>query len=304
MHGGSGGTPGGPGTCTVAQAMIPAPPLAIQILIDGSATMNTVLPSSTATYYNQVQTYLFDPSSGLVASTQAHDPIGATIFQSQGPTCPSLPAVQPALNNILTVNSLVTSHSPNGNTPTAAAITSAQNGFAANLPAGALPVIVVMSAGQPTDCTGAQSPTVTQTAYSAVQTAFGAGIHTFVVSFATLAADQAYFQKLANLGAGSATDVTVYPITATTSTPAALLSDLDAMAHNARSCEIALTNNVDATMGSQAAVTLNGVALVFNTDWVFEGGKKIKLLGDACTNLRAGESTPEVDMTMPCVSVL
>jgi hypothetical protein len=49
-----------------------------------------------------------------------------------------------------------------------------------------------------------------------------------------------------------------------------------------RSCEIAVDGNVDLSRADEGIVILNGVELVFGTDWEMQDADTLLLLGAAC----------------------
>ena len=69
------------------------------------------------------------------------------------------------------------------------------------------------------------------------------------------------------------------------------------------SCDLSLTSSIDATQAMNGTLTINGVTLMYGTDWTLVGGNVIRVQGSACNTLKT-TTNPSVSATFPCGSVI
>lgn len=298
---GSGGGGGGgptvdancPGVNFTATQVIPS----IQLLIDRSGSMGTNLQNTNTSRYQAMRDALVG-TNGVVAQLQAKAHFGASLYSSDSP-CPKLyNTTARTLNNFQQVKTLIESQSPNGNTPTPGAIDQTVALFAANpAPMGSPPIIVLATDGLPNSCNGNDSQVESVTA---AKNAYTAGIRTFVLGIAGV--NDGFLQSMANAGQGvqqNQPNAKYY----TANSPAELQMAFQQIIGGVVSCELTISGTVDVEQAKGGSVTLNGMQLMYGTDWEVVNGNTIRLLGQACDTLK-GSSNPQVQASFPCGSVI
>jgi hypothetical protein len=299
---GSGGGGGGGGSTVdancpsvsfMATQVIPS----VQLLIDRSGSMGTALPNTNTTRYQAMHDALVG-SNGVVGQLQAKAHFGASLYSSDSP-CPRLyNTASRALNNFTQVKTLIESQSPNGNTPTPGAIDQTVALFAANpAPMGSPPIIVLATDGLPNSCAGTDSQT---DSVIAAKNAYTAGIRTFVLGIAGV--NDGFLQAMANAGQGvqqNQTNAKYY----TANSPAELQMAFQQIIGGVVSCELNINGTVDPEQAKGGSVTLNGMQLMYGTDWEVVNGTTIRLLGQACETLKSS-TNPQVQASFPCGSVI
>jgi hypothetical protein len=223
---------------------------------------------------------------------------GASLYTADNP-CPKIyNTADRALNNLTQVKNLIESQSPNGNTPTPAAIDSAVAQFAANPPPmGSPPIIVLATDGLPNNCNGndTQAESVT-----AAANAYGAGIRTFILGIAGV--NDSFLQAMANAGQGvqaNQPNAKYY----TANSPAELQMAFQQIIGGVVSCELTISGEVDPEQAKGGTVTLNGMMLMYGTDWEVVDGMHIRLIGQACETLKSTPN-PQVQASFPCGSII
>jgi hypothetical protein len=237
-------------------------------------------------------------ANGVVGQLQAKANFGASLFSSDSP-CPRLYNTGARqLNNFNQVKQLIESQSPNGNTPTPGAIDQTVALFAANPPPmGSPPIIVLATDGLPNSCAGADSQ---PESIMAAKNAYTAGIRTFVLGIAGV--NDSFLQAMANAGQGvqqNQPNAKYY----TANSPAELQMAFQQIIGGVVSCELTINGTVDPEQAKGGSVTLNGMQLMYGTDWEVVNGTTIRLLGQACENLKSS-SNPQVQASFPCGSVI
>ena len=270
----------------------------IQLLLDRSGSMdgNDISP----TRYKAMQTGI----NTVIGQLQNQVYFGASLFTSDN-VCPKLYSTPTrAKMNANAIATLIASQSPNGNTPTAPSIDQVVADFTANpAPAGSPPIIVLATDGEPNSCdNGGDTTNETVTAAGA---AYAKGIRLFVLGLANL--NTTFLQRVANAGAGVTAGMPNAPYyTANNTTD--LTNAFNTIIGGVLSCDLAISggngSTVDASTAAQGTVTLNGMTLVYGTDWTVDpSGTVIHLIGTACDTLKASQ-TPMVDASFPCGSVI
>jgi hypothetical protein len=245
---------------------------------------------------------------GAITTAQADAYFGALLFS--GDQCPLTLAgfsVARALNNAAAIDTLISTHSPGGNTPTADAIALAAGDFVTNVPPpGSPPVILLATDGQPNSCGGGAD---NGTAVNAVKAAYTGGIRTFVVGLQLNdAASKQFLQDVANAGVGKPTGqapgcAACAPYY-TANDPTSLVNGFNSIINGVLSCDLTITGTVDPATASGGTVTLNGMNLTYGTDWTVDpNGMTIHLLGGACNTLKNSPNAV-VDASFPCGSVI
>ncbi|MEO8703342.1 MAG: vWA domain-containing protein [Kofleriaceae bacterium] len=270
----------------------------ISLLIDRSGSMDD--PIGNKTRYNAVRDALIDPATGVVTSLENKAFFGASLYSTDAP-CPKLYSV-PRTKGAGTRDSIATlinSQSPEGNTPTGPSIAVAVADFAATpAPAGSPPVIVLATDGLPNGCNGGNGE---QASIDAAAAAFAAGIRLFVLAVGN-GINDGHLQAVANAGAGVTAGMPDAPFFVA-NTPADLQSAFTAIIGGVVSCELTISGTIDDTQAAGGTVILNGMTLIFGVDWELVNGNTIRLLGQACTDLK-NSPTPMVTASFPCGAVI
>jgi hypothetical protein len=302
--GGSGNPGGGSNVGTGPDAACPAVHFmatqvtpSIQLLIDRSGSMDTLLPNTGTSRYQAIHDALVG-GTGVVTTLQNKVYFGASLFSADAP-CPKLYSQGRATGNYTTIKSLIESQSPNGNTPTAPSIDAVVADFAAHpAPMGSPPVIVLATDGLPNSC-NANDDTTAQTVAS-TQAAYTAGIRLFVLGIAGV--NDSFLQQVANAGAGVQANQPNAPYY-TANSPAQLQQAFQQIIGGVVSCDLTISGTIDTSQASTGTVTLDGQTLTYGTDWTLVNGNTIELQGTACDTLK-NASNPSVDASFPCGSVI
>jgi len=275
----------------------------IELLVDRSGSMDgTDIPP---TRYQAEEAGLFG-TNGAVVSNQANVYFGATLFAGDQSPCLSVAGFTAprALNNATVLQQLLANNPPNnGSTPTADAIDAVVADFMANAPPpGSPPYILLTTDGDPNSCANV---TATGPSIQAAKNAYSKGIGLFIVGLAGL--NTQYLQDMANAGTGQPTGqppgcAGCAPFF-TANNPAALTTALNQIISGILSCDLTLTGNIDPNQAAMGTVIVNGMMLMYGTDWTLVNGNIIRLLGQACTNFK-NSTNPMVSASFPCGSVI
>ncbi len=277
-----------------AKAVTPS----IQLLIDRSGSMND--PIGGTTRYNAVRTSLVDGTNGVVTKLQSKAYFGASLYSTDAP-CPKLYSVGRQINNHSAIAGLIASQSPAGNTPTGGSIDQVVADFAANPPpAGSPPIIVLATDGLPNNCDG-NSTAGQQKAIQAATASYAAGIKLFILAVGNGIADN-HLQAMANAGAGVQAGQPNAPYYLA-NTPQDLTNAFNQIIGGVISCDLMINGTVDQNQAAGGTVTLNGMTLMYGTDWTLSTPNTITLLGAACDALK-NSVNPTVTASFPCGSVL
>jgi hypothetical protein len=268
----------------------------ISLLIDRSGSMDDAIGNTTR--YQAVRDALVDNTTGVVTALETKAYFGASLYSTDDP-CPKLYSVPRALNNKSAIQTLINGQSPGGNTPTGPSIDQAVADFAAApAPAGSPPIIVLATDGLPNGCNGGNGEAASIAASAA---SYAAGIRLFVLAVGS-GINDAHLQAVANAGAGVAPGQPDAPFFVANS-PQQLSDAFNQIIGGVLSCELTITGTVDQAQAAAGTVTLDGQPLQFGVDWELVNGNTIRLLGQACTNLKSSTS-PMVNASFPCGAVI
>ena len=270
----------------------------IALVLDRSGSMNgtDIAPNR----FDAMETALIG-TTGVVTQLETKAYFGSQLYFCNG-TATNFTTIPRALTNAAAIRASLQAAVPGGGTPTAPALVEARTQFMANPPpAGSPPVIVVATDGQPNACQGNLGQAFyDQESENAAGAAFTAGFPVYVLALGDSATvNNPHFQRLANRGQGSTTNVTYYPVT----NAAALQAAFQAIINGVISCDLSLTSSIDAAQAMNGTLTVNGVTLMYGTDWVLVGGNVIRVQGAACNSLKAS-ANPTVQATFPCGAVI
>jgi hypothetical protein len=271
----------------------------IELVVDRSGSMN--MTDINPTRYQAIETGI----NTVVGAEQSKVYFGAAMFSGDQAPCLNLNGftVPRALNNATAISTLLAAANsqPGGSTPTADAITKITADFAANPPpAGSPPIILLSTDGEPNACDGSAD---NGGAVAAAKAAYAAGIRSYILGL-QLGGSQQFLQDFANAGAGVMAGQPNAPFF-TANDPTQLQNALNTIIGGVLSCDLSLTGGqVDPASASTGTVTLNGMMLMYGTDWtILPDGKTLELTGSACNTLKSSQN-PTVTATFPCGAVI
>ena len=270
----------------------------VQLLIDGSGSMdmNDIAP----TRYKAIQSGI----NTVVGQLDQQVYFGASIFSSATP-CPTLASTATRMKgNAGAIAALIAANSPGGSTPTAESIDKVVANFIATPPVMGSPAVIILATdGEPNSCNG--GGTNDPPSIAAAANAYSKGIRLFILGLAGL--NTQFLQDVANAGVGVAPGQPNAPYYTANNT-AGLTMAFQQIIGGVLSCDLAINTSgggtVDPATAMAGTVVLNGTTLVYGTDWTVDpNGMVIHLLGAACNTLKAS-TTPNVDASFPCGSVI
>jgi hypothetical protein len=308
--GGSGSGPGGgprPGSCadTVVEAS-PTTPTVI-LIVDQSSSMEEDFDDGSR--WDVLRDFMLEEPDGLIADLQQQVHFGLAMYSavsggmSPDPIgeCPMVTTVAPAANNYAAIAEAYGDAEPIEDTPTGDAIDRIIDDFGFNDPDDeANPIVFVLATdGEPDRCEELDPQNGQAEAIAAVERAHSLGIRTFIISVGEGEISADHQQDVANAGLGREpgdADAEFWVAGDDQTLRAALTSIVGGQL----GCEISLNGEVegDACLGS---VELNGTPLDCDDDdgWELVDARHIRLLGDACDELKAGGDV-HLDVSFPC----
>lgn len=293
---------GGSDGCTQVQVSVDPVIPTIVLLVDQSSSMTEDFSGQQR--WNALYDTLMG-ANGTVMALQSNVRFGLALYSSEdgndGPTCPMLTEVPPALDNYDAIDAVYGPASPIDETPTGEshALVAAEL-LAFNEPGPK--AIVVATDGEPDTCAEPNPQNGQPEVITSVQNAFGDGIETFVISVGTEVGQQ-HLQQVANAGVGKPVD---------DPSPAPFYVALDAgdlvdafheIIGGFISCELSIDGIVDLAQECEGTVLLDGVELSCPVDWHLLDESTLELLGDACTQWKDGEHHA-LDASWPCGAVM
>lgn len=243
-------------------------------------------------------------TTGVVTQLESKAYFGSLLYtcgppNGGGPL--TIAQVPRAPNNATAVRASIDSklNTVGGGTPTHAAINAMVASFAQTPPpAGSPPVIVLATDGIPNTCsdTGGGGETAS---VAAARAAYAAGIPVYVLSINLMSS---HFQDLANAGQGHQGGQPNIPYYLANNAQQ-LKQAFDTIINGVISCDLSLTSSIDPSQAMNGTIVVNGQTLSYGTDWILVNGNVIRILGGACTALKA-TANPTVSATFPCGSVI
>lgn len=235
-------------------------------------------------------------ANGVVTQLESKAYFGSMLYTTTNCPNPIVSAVPRALNNAGQVRASIDTYlnSRGANTPTHRAIDSMVASFQTQpAPAGSPPVIVLATDGLPNDCDTNNSTTTQSVAAAAA--AYAAGIPLYVLA---INQSSTHFQDLADAGQGMAN--APYYIA---NDAASLAAAFQQIINGVISCDLSINGTIDEGQAMNGTVTLNGMTLMYGTDWQLVNGNIIRLVGNACTTLK-NSTNPQVNASFPCGAVI
>lgn len=300
---GDGNAEGDSGCADVSVTVEPEIPT-IMVVVDQSGSMTSNF-SGGMDRWESLYTSLMDPTDGVIMPLESEIRFGLTLYTSEdgndGPTCPMLEEVPPALDNYAAMDAVYGPAQPNDETPTGEsveAVAATLDAFKEEGPK----AIVLATDGLPDTCAEPNPQNGQPEAVAAVQGAYDLGIQTFVLSVGDEIGEQ-QLQEVANAGIG------LDPGGADGDAPfwialdaADLATAFDEIVGGFISCTLELNGIVTADDFCEGEVYLDGMLLECPIDWTLIDPMTIELLGAACDTLQDGGGHT-VSANFPCGSI-
>jgi hypothetical protein len=314
----SGSSSGGSGTggdiddCATGIARTSRITPRVVLVLDGSCSMSTNYPANgtrSATMCTQnpngrwaaVRNALIG-QNGVVTRLDGVVEFGLAVFGTS-PQCP-IPAtpIDPAINNLPTIQAALPDVQPGMFTPTGLALDWVYDNMFSTADVDAEPgpqILILATDGEPNSCDSAD--TNYQPSLDALNKGNMLGVTTYVISLADAAGEfHDHLQQLANIGVNmdaAGGGAMLY----TPATPDDLEADLELLVGGAVGCDVALNGQVDTDHTCEGKVTLNGNEVPCNDKdgWILPDARHIRLQGKACDTLKASK-TAELDADFPC----
>lgn len=240
-------------------------------------------------------------ANGVVTQLESKAYFGSMLYTTSA-NCPDpiVSRVDRALNNAAGIRTSIDSklNSRGLNTPTPPAIDAMAASFQLlPPPAGSPPVIVLATDGLPNSCDSNTSTKAESVAAAA--NAYAAGVPVYVLAINT---PDPHFQDLANAGQGvmPGQPNAQYYIA---NDAASLAAAFQQIINGVISCDLSINGTIDEAQAMNGVVTLNGMQLMYGTDWQLVNGNIIRLVGNACTTLK-NSTNPQVNASFPCGAVI
>jgi hypothetical protein len=314
-NGGGNGDGGGPGNggngpdgsvCASVTANLNRVTPTMALLVDQSGSMTTAFGNTDR--WNAVRDTLMNNPNGVVFPLQHEIRFGLDLYSSRNGfpndagVCPIITKVAPALDNYTAINTVYAPANPIEDTPTGESVASVTADLMLVTAVGPK-YIVLCTDGLPDTC-AVPDPDGLQAAkdlsVNAVTAAFNKGIKTFVIAVGDQAT-QPHFQDLANAGAGkpldhSGGDAPYYQA----QNPAAVTGAFNQIIGGIRTCTFTMNGHIDPADAGSGTVTLDGMNLVFGTDWtVHADGQTLEILGGRCQAILNG-TAQNLTAQFPC----
>lgn len=298
-----------PGACadTTVNASRTTP--TVVLIVDQSSSMNEDFGNGSR--WNVLRNFLLDEPDGLIADLQSQVNFGLALYSAEsGGTaplpigeCPMVTTVAPAGDNYGAIAQAYGDAEPIEDTPTGDSIDRIVDdlGLANSDPDDRdEPVVFVLATdGEPDRCEELDPQNGQEEAVAAVERAYALGIRTFVISVGREISEE-HQQDIANAGLGraAADPDAEYWVAGDDQT---LRDALTSIVGGQLGCEIVLNGRVTSGDPCAGSVKLNGIDLACDDGdgWELVDEQHIRLLGDACDELKSGADVT-LDVEFPC----
>lgn len=290
----------GDGGCADVYAMTEPETPTIMLVVDQSGSMENEF-SGGMNRWESLYTTLMDPATGIIAPLEGEARFGLTLYTSidgnNGPTCPMLEEVPPALDNYAAIDAVYGAAEPVSETPTGESIDAVAAGLIAFSEPGPK-AIVLATDGEPDTCAVPNPQQGQPETLAAVEAAFEADIRTFVLSVGEdIGVEQ--LQEVANAGVGLDPNGPMNAPFWVALDADDLANAFDEIVGSFVSCTLKVEGVVTLDDICEATVLLDGMPLECETEWTLVDPETIEILGSACERLQdGGEHT--IDATFPC----
>lgn len=292
-----GGTEGCAEISVSVEPMIPT----IVLLVDQSSSMYEDFSGETR--WDALYETLMG-GDGTVAMLESQVRFGLTLYSSEngdeGPQCPMLTEVAPALDNYDAIDAVYDPADPIDETPTGESLALVAATLA-DFPEPGPKAIVLATDGEPDTCATPNPQEGQPESIQAAQDAFAAGISTYVISVGEEVGED-HLQDVANVGVGKEIDDPNPAPFYIALDAGDLITAFEAIIGDFTSCEIPIEGIVELAEACEGTVMLDGMALTCPDDWTMLDESTIVLVGDACDTWKDGGSHA-VGASWPCGSV-
>jgi hypothetical protein len=289
---------GGGGSCVDVEVDFTPEVPSVVPLIDQSGSMSADLGG--VQRWNAVRDVLIG-DEGVIPSLEDSVRFGLMLYtgpsNGNGPVCPLLTEVAPALNNHAAI---AAQYDPNDwlwETPTGESVAAAAEALANEPDPRA---IILATDGEPDTCAVPNPQTGQEDAKAAIAAAYDQGIVTYVLSVGS-DVSEAHLREIANLGQGFPADDPT-PRFYLSNDQAGLVAAFEDIINGERSCKMELNGSVVSGSEDLGAVTLNGDRLSYGTDYVLNSPSELELVGDACETVLSGSN--DLNIVFPCGSIV
>ena len=284
--------------CTEVTVMVTPVIPTVVLQVDQSGSMTDDFDGTPR--WDALYQTLMEPG-GVVDALQSDVRFGLALYSSEngneGPTCPMLTEVPPALDNHAAIDAVYDAADPIDETPTGESLALVAEGLAMFAEPGPK-AIVLATDGEPDTCATPNPQEGQPEVISAVQAAYADGIETFVISVGD-EVGAPHLQEVANAGVGKPVDDPDPAPYYIALDAAELVDAFDEIISGFISCELAIDGIVDLDQQCEGTVLLDGVELECPVEWHMLDESTLELLGAACETLKDGMSH-EIDATWPC----
>jgi hypothetical protein len=299
------GAPSAPG-CVREQVHFERELPNVMLLVDGSSSM-TIPDFDDDLRWEAVKHALIDRDSGLVATLQDRVRFGLAIFFSSARSgepaaaCPVLEQVPVALDNLDAVAAALKDVWPRGSTPTGESLELVYPELAALDPVTfrGPRILILATDGEPTGCDEGDRGTARERSKSAVESAYAAGVQSYVIGVGTEASDD-HLRELANLGQGLPAESPEHRFYRVLDTQQ-LTGALSTIAGDVQGCVFDLDGTVAENAADRGTVTLDGVPLSHDDPdgWHLLSPNQLSVDGAACEQIQAATDLV-LDISFPC----
>lgn len=269
------------------------------LLVDQSGSMTADF--SGLSRWDATYDTLMNPTTGVVAELEDRVRFGLSLYTSEngfdGPTCPIVTTVPPALSNHGAIDAVYSVELPVEDTPTGDsidAIVPVLDAYPEEGPKG----IVLATDGEPDTCEEPDPQNGQAEAVLAAQNAYDLDIRTFVVSVGE-DVSAAHLQEMANAGAGKdPADMTDPEPFYRALDPGELVDAFKQIIADFVTCEFTLEGEI---VGDpcEGTVMVDGRELECGTEWDAPTPTTIELLGGVCDLIKDGEEHT-IEVVFPC----
>ena len=307
---GDNGGGGGDEDCASVEVALMESTPTVMLLVDRSGSMYD--PFGGTDRWSAVYDTLVNEATGVVKRLEQQVRFGVAFYTStdanaENGTCPVIDQVMPAMGNFGSIRDMFDALDPIEDTPTAPSLMVAKN-LLETVDENGPKIIVLATDGLPDTCeipdpaNEAQQIATQDETVLAAQDVHAAGIDVYYVSVGP-EVTASHAQAMANAGrglpVGGAENAPYYMAL----NPDSLVAAFDDIIADVRSCTFAVDGTVDLSRAGEGTVTLDGMELMFGTDWDMVDESTIELLGGACDAVKDG-ADHNISAQFTCGSVV
>ncbi|MDJ0763061.1 MAG: VWA domain-containing protein [Myxococcota bacterium] len=236
----------------------------VVLLIDQSTSMDFDFDNGSR--WEVLGETLFDVNTGIVKGYEETVRFGLSLYTSddgnEGPVCPMIDGVAPALSNFNAIRQKYDAEEPDGDTPTGESISAVVDTLVADTHPDAK-IIVLATDGEPDTCEDdSQTEFAQQVSVEAAEYAFSQDILLFIISVSDDISTE-HMQEMANAGAGvqpGEPDAPYYQAL----DQAALGDAFEEIINGIRPCTLAVEGEIVAHLANECTVEIDGQSVIFD----------------------------------------